>query len=58
MKVMTLETWLKSIQTSVILLQRHPNPSKLLIFFTISVIFPKMSKHNNFRISFLQVVDA
>ena len=31
---------------------------KLLIFFTISVIFPKMSKHSNFRISFLQVVDA
>ena len=55
---MTLETWLKSIQTSVILLQRHPKPYKLLIFFTISVIFPKMSKHSNFRISFLQVVDA
>ena len=28
---MTLETWLKTIQTSVILLQRHPKPYKLLI---------------------------
>ena len=30
-QVMTLETWLKTIQTSVILLQRHPKPYKLLI---------------------------
>ena len=32
-QVMTLETWLKTIQTSVILLQRHPKPYKILIFF-------------------------
>ena len=57
-QVMTLETWLKSLQTSVILLQRHPKPYKLLIFFTISVIFPKMGKHSNFGISSFEVVDA
>ena len=41
---------------SVILWQRPPN--KLLIFFAIFVIFLKMGKHSDFRISSFQVVDA
>ena len=55
---MTLETWLRAIQTSVVLRQHPPKPYKLLIFFTISVIFLKMGKHSDFRISSFQVVDA
>ena len=35
-----------------------PKPYKLLIFFTISVIFLKTGKHSDFRISSFQVVDA
>ena len=43
---------------SVILWQRPAKPYKLLIFFTISVIFLKMGKHSDFQISSFQVVDA
>ena len=43
---------------SVILWQRAAKPYKLLIFFTISVIFLKMGKHSDFQISSFQVVDA
>ena len=43
---------------SVILWQRPPKPYKLLIFFTISVIFLKMGKHSDFRINSFQVVDV
>ena len=57
-QVMTFETWLRSIQTSVILWQRPPKAYELLIFFTISLIFLKMGKHSDFRISSFQVVDA
>ena len=46
------------VQTSAILWQRPPKPYKLLIFFTISVIFLKMGKHSDFRISSFQVEDA
>ena len=43
---------------SAILWQRPPKPYKLLIFFTISVIFLKMGKHSDFRINSFQVVDV
>ena len=43
---------------SVILWQRPPKPYKLLIFFTISVIFLKMGKHSDFLINSCQVIDA
>ena len=46
------------MQISVILWQRTPKPYKLLIFSTISVVFQKMGKHSDFRISAFQVVDA
>ena len=46
------------VQTSAILWQRPLKPHKLLIFFTNSVIFLKMGKHSDFRISSFQVEDA
>ena len=36
----------------------YKRPYELLIFFTVSVIFLKMGKHGDFRISSFQVVDA
>ena len=55
-KVMTLETWLKIHTNDCKLWQPPPKPYKLLIFFTISVIF--VGKHSDFRISSFQVVYA
>ena len=55
-KVMTLETWLKIHTNDCKLWQPPQKPYKLLIFFTISVIF--MGKHSDFRISSFQVVYA
>ena len=36
----------------------YKRPYELLIFFTVSVIFLKMGKHGDFRISSFQVVDS
>ena len=56
LEVMTLETWLKIHTNDCKLWQPPQKPYKLLIFFTISVIF--MGKHSDFRISSFQVVYA
>ena len=56
LEVMTLETWLKIHTNDCKLWQPPQKPYKLLIFFTISVIF--MGKHSDFRISSFQVVSA
>ena len=51
-QVMDLEMWFKSIQTSLILSQRH------LKIFMISVILFKMGKHSDFHLSVFQIVGA
>ena len=55
-KVIPLETWLKIHTNDCKLWQCPPKPYKLLIFFTIPVIF--VGKHSDFRISSFQVVYA
>ena len=57
-QVMTLETWLKIHTNLCNFVTASPKAYKLLIFFTISVIFLKMGKHSDFRITSSQVVDA
>ena len=57
-QVMTLETWLK-IHTNVCnFVTASPKTILTLNFFMISVIFLKMGKHSDFRISSFQVVDG
>ena len=55
---MDLECGSKSIQTSLILRQRHPKSYKLLNFFMISVILFKMRKHSDFHLIFFQIEGA
>ena len=57
-KLWTLKYGSKSIQTSLILRQRHPKSYKLLKYFTISAILFKMSKHSEFHLIFFQMEGA
>ena len=57
-KLWTLKYGSKSIQTSLILRQRHPKPYKLLKCLWFPWYSLKMGKHSNFHRGFFQIAGA